>query len=649
MKRSARQFATVQLVAGTVAVALGVIAARRAPDPTSEDRIRAVLIARFDSLSQSFDRLEKVFRASNAGSAATLLSEFRVARREFKRAEMLLEYFGGTAGAVLNGREPVGADEPGEVLLPGQDTITGFMAVERTLFPSVDTTLFLEAARHANLMRRTVDQLRAVAGSLRADESYIFDAARLELVRITALGLGGFDTPDSPDRGREAAAALEGIRDALRAVVDPSNDAQRERRALTDRQLTRAIEYLGTADDPNQIDYVAAIAEYVVPAARALNAERRARGLSLPSTVRAWRETADFIFDRAAFDPHAYAAPFSAAPTREMIALGRQLFFESALSGAKDRSCASCHDPAVAFAEDRARTRTIDNAHASVARNTPTLINSAFQPALFFDQRVLTVEEQVVQVIGSQNEMRGDIDSAVTRLAENATYRSRFRSVFGPADSIITTRRVRTALAAYVRSLVATNSRFDRAMRGNPRVLSATERKGFNLFMGKGNCASCHFLPFFSGTRPPDYTIGESEVLGVPSAPDTINANIDPDLGRGGIDGMPANNHAFKAMTLRNVAITPPYMHNGVYKTLEEVMDFYNRGGGAGIGIELPNATLSARPLGLTHEEQQAIIAFLRTLSDTVGTTQRPAPSPFRRRGMHSGYKASDRTNDRSK
>jgi cytochrome c peroxidase len=134
--------------------------------------------------------------------------------------------------------------------------------------------------------------------------------------------------------------------------------------------------------------------------------------------------------------------------------------------------------------------------------------------------------------------------------------------------------------------------------------------------MGKAKCGSCHFAPIFNGTQAPLFIKSEAEVLGVPSAPDTIAAVIDADPGRFGLYQYPQFRYAFKTPTLRNISKTAPYMHNGVYKTLEQVLDFYNRGGGAGIGIHLDNQTLSGDPLQLNANETKSIIAFLNTLED---------------------------------
>jgi cytochrome c peroxidase len=170
------------------------------------------------------------------------------------------------------------------------------------------------------------------------------------------------------------------------------------------------------------------------------------------------------------------------------------------------------------------------------------------------------------------------------------------------------------ALATYIRSLNPFTSRFDLYMRGNKDKMNAEEINGFNLFMGKAKCGTCHFMPLFNGTAPPFFNTTESEVLGVPSSP---SSNIiDPDPGRYTHNKIDELKFSFKTPTLRNIAVTAPYMHNGAFKNLEEVMVFYNKGGGAGVSIQLENQTLSEEPLNLSKSEQKAIISFLNTLSD---------------------------------
>ena len=150
--------------------------------------------------------------------------------------------------------------------------------------------------------------------------------------------------------------------------------------------------------------------------------------------------------------------------------------------------------------------------------------------------------------------------------------------------------------------------------------MNAAEINGFNLFMGKAKCATCHYVPLFNGSKPPTYYYQESEVIGVPATADTLHPLLDSDSGRIHTLNLDFFNHAFKTPTLRNIALTAPYMHNGVYKTLEEVIDFYDKGGGQGLGLSLPNQTLPADKLQLTKTEKKNLKAFLLTLTDTTGT-----------------------------
>jgi cytochrome c peroxidase len=184
----------------------------------------------------------------------------------------------------------------------------------------------------------------------------------------------------------------------------------------------------------------------------------------------------------------------------------------------------------------------------------------------------------------------------------------------GKAENTISADEVTNALASYIRSLVKLNSRFDEYMRGNEGTLSKQELKGFNLFMGKAKCATCHFVPLFNGVTPPKYVSSETEVLGVPIS--LVDSTLDPDPGYYDVIGVDSYKHAFKVPSVRNINKTAPYMHNGAYKTLDQVMEFYNNGGAAGLGIHLPNQTLSKEPLRLTENEKEDIIAFMRSLEN---------------------------------
>ena len=187
------------------------------------------------------------------------------------------------------------------------------------------------------------------------------------------------------------------------------------------------------------------------------------------------------------------------------------------------------------------------------------------------------------------------------------------------------------AISAYVTSLRSFQSPFDQYVRGEISQIDEDVKKGFNLFMGKAGCATCHFAPTFNGNVPPIFDDSESEVLGVPANKDVNKPIIDEDPGRARArlkERTPIYHRSFKTVTVRNIELTAPYMHNGVYDTLEEVVDFYNRGGGQGMGLDVPNQTLPPDPLDLTDDEQKALIAFMKSLTDAERFNKIPERLP---------------------
>jgi cytochrome c peroxidase len=296
----------------------------------------------------------------------------------------------------------------------------------------------------------------------------------------------------------------------------------------------------------------------------------------------------------------------------QKIALGKRLFFDPQLSGTGTRSCGSCHQPGKAFTDELAKNLDITGKRF-ITRNTPTLINAALQPAQFYDMRATSLEDQAHDVMNNRNEMHGDMQVSSGRLWKDPVYHKLFSEAFPFIDrKTIDTAEIMNALASYVRSLTALNSRFDAYMQGNNSALNKAGVRGFNLFMGKARCATCHYLPLFNGTLPPRYMQMDAEVIGVPKT--KAGKAIDPDEGLYSISPFAFNRHSFKVTTVRNAARTAPYMHNGVYKSLEEVIDFYNKGGGAGIGLQVPNQTLAPNKLNLTILEQKQLIAFIKSL-----------------------------------
>jgi len=561
-----------------------------------------------DSAVQSLETPERVVAARDA---------FRAARLAFKRVELGIEYYAPTAAREMNGPALPEVEEgegPDVVLDP-----TGFQVIEETLYgeaPATDSTVRQEVRTLHNVVRRAQTMMAAQI----VTDDRVWDAAKLEIARIVTLGLSGFDSPVAGLSLAEADAALEGITQAIApyrtdaAVWGTLDGAVRDARAM----LTRSA-------DRNTFGHLQFIVAHANPVAHALDSVRRTLGIGVPAEVRGFRMSAATLFDSAAFDESAFA-PLDAGPaTPARVSLGEQLFNDVRLSGDGSRACSSCHLPNRAFTDGKVKSP--GRTGQPLPRNTPSVINSGLQVGSFADLRTTYLEDQVTEVVESADEMHARLPDVATVLSRDSALVGRFRAAFEtnqqPLDSAVTGTHIRRALAAYMRSLTALNTPVDRALRGDTLALSGDARRGFNVFVGKGKCATCHFLPLTNGTVPPMYQKTDVEVLGVPARPDTVNARIDGDEGRYRITRSAPHRFAFRTPSLRNVALTAPYMHNGAYPTLESVIDFYNRGGGAGIGIHLEYQTLPPDALGLTTVEQRELISFLRALTDTAATRSR--------------------------
>lgn len=587
-------------------------------------------VAGIDTLRMRVMQLDsataRLAESPSDAAAGAAQGRFKVARLAFKRVEFLAAYYEPSTTRAMNGPAlPRVDDEEGpEAVFPPE----GFQVIEELLFPMPDTGHAQQLVNETRNLLAYVTRLRATAGRQMVTDDRLWDAAKIEIARIVTLGITGFDSPIALLSLDEAAAALGGMRSAL-SPYQPMLGAPSWRR-IEDSFATALARLEGGAafDDFDRLGF---IAEAANPLAQVLADSRIQLGIGLPEERRGWRTNAVTLFDTAAFDAHAFASPHTerATPAREQ--LGHALFFEPRLSGDGTVACASCHDPALAFTDGRVRSASRSGQRA--LRNAPTIINAGLQVGSFYDLRTTYLEDQVADVVRNSEEMHGNTDDAATLLSRDSMYRSSFARAFpGDGNGAVQGRNIRLAIAAYVRSLQALNSRVDRALRGETSVLTADERLGMNLFMGKAKCGTCHFAPLFNGTVPPAYQESEVEVLGVPATAVIRTARVDPDSGRFVVTRSAPHLHAFKTPTVRNVALTAPYMHNGVYRSLDEVVDFYNRGGGAGIGVALENQTLPPDSLRLSAKERRALVRFMEALTDTAGVADAAYVTAYRAR-----------------
>lgn len=463
----------------------------------------------------------------------------------------------------------------------------------------------------------------------------VFESARLGLIRLFTLGVTGFDTPASGQALAEAEVTLNALEEALGwydALISQKNPAL----TLRMKEALAAGNMQVKTGEFDSFDRLAFLMECIQPLYRdwllahtLLGIETLDETSNLPHAVNLKAES---FFDTDFLDPVYFGVMTPPERKQDMVALGKMLFFEPALSASGERSCASCHDPAKGFTDGQPKS-IATGFGGTLDRNAPTLINAVFAERFFHDLRSDNLVSQFEHVLFNPLEFNSDYWAVFDKLLMSEEYVSMFKKAFPHAGPKPVNRETLTAaLAAYTQSLVAFSSPFDQYVRGESTELDHSVRRGFNLFMGKAACGTCHFAPTFAGLVPPHFEESESEVLGVPLRPATKKAQPDPDPGRYGNGRMPENQniyrHSFKTPTVRNIALTAPYMHNGAYQTLEQVMDFYNRGGGAGIGWELEHQTLPAEALGLKKAEIRDLIAFMQALTDTTGLTARPTRLP---------------------
>ena len=302
--------------------------------------------------------------------------------------------------------------------------------------------------------------------------------------------------------------------------------------------------------------------------------------------------------------------------------LGRRLFSEPRLSATGRMSCATCHNPVQGFTQtDRATPDGRDG--LPLRRNTPTLLNAGYATTLMHDGAAPSLEAQVLTPLLDGNEMaNASFTDLEQRLAGIPDYAAAFRSVFGEEPSMAL---VGSALAAYQRTLASGNSAFDRwRYLGETPALAADAQRGLALFTGKAGCASCHTVGDRSALFSDNLMHNTGAALGKRgpvrvasrSKPSTIDFAAAGDRGRHEVTQNPADLYRFRTPTLRNVALTAPYMHDGSIATLTDVVRFYNEGGGAN-----DNLDDKIKPLHLEEQEIADVVAFLNSLTgDNVET-----------------------------
>ncbi|KPM33283.1 Cytochrome-c peroxidase [Croceitalea dokdonensis DOKDO 023] len=441
----------------------------------------------------------------------------------------------------------------------------------------------------------------------RQNDRHHLKMLRDAIVNIATKGITGFDSPMLANSLNEAIYNYETIREVLH-IYEPAFSSK----ALYKTWLTeigRTISDLGNGEF-DTFDRYTFIKEHTNKQLKLIHKTAVDWNIKL-NTSRALNPSATNLFDKDFFNIKLFSPPGAPAISQDRIALGKMLFNDQSLSSSGNISCATCHQTEKAFTDGFKKAKGIDG--IELLRNTPTLTYAVYQKTMFYDGRATGLEDQIVNVVNDKNEFHLDLNTLEKRVQENPRYVVMFDSLY---NGQITNRNARHAIATYIRSLAPFDSKLDKNMQGVEDSMTQEEILGFNLFMGKAACATCHFPPAFNGTVPPKYMESEFENLGVPKNASFEHPVLDEDPGQYYPYKVEEKRSFFKTSTVRNIEFTAPYMHNGVYGTLEEVVNFYNVGGGQGMGLEVPYQTLPADSLHLSDKESKALIAFMKTLND---------------------------------
>lgn len=302
--------------------------------------------------------------------------------------------------------------------------------------------------------------------------------------------------------------------------------------------------------------------------------------------------------------------PADNMPSGNSIALGRKLFYDKRLSKDDSLACASCHHPELAFTDGRRLSTGVGGVPG--LRNAPTILNAAYEPLLFWDGRAASLETQAASPIADPLEMNQTHDVSVGQLASDPTYKVMLKNTFGTEE--INLERVEKALASFERTLLSGNSPFDQyEYQGQKNALSSAQLRGLALFNDarRGNCTACHTI----GPASALFTDGKFHNLG--EGLDDSGNFVDP--GRYRETHIDADLGAFKTPTLRNVALTAPYMHDGHLKTLKDVVDFY-----AGGGNSNPHLDKQITSIHLSGKDRSDLVEFLKALTGTMPANAGP-------------------------
>jgi len=559
------------------------------------------------SLENNIDTIIALLKSSDRLVEKDKLQElFSASRKNYKKVEPFVEYYFQGLTRRING--------PALPEIKTDDNMindpSGFQVIEEIIYS--DTLDLVDLKKQTKILTTDLLFIKNTMKEMPIQEHHFYELIQHQIIRIAALGITGFDSPVSFQSIQEAAFTLDGINEWYLLYCNIKGKK-------VNQQLTslfkNAIVYAQKNNNFNEFNRLEFIKNHLMPISVCFEKDFTSDLANMPdiNKNKVFYGTLSNLMQGKKLNPDAFS-PFSeTASTNEKKELGKILFNDASLSKNNNISCASCHIASKAFTDGK--VTSVTNIHNnSVQRNSPTILYAAFQKSFFYDLRSQDLENQIESVMKNPDEFDLTPKQIKKKILANPTLSNLFTKAY-PTKKEITPYEIRNAIAVYVRSLMPFNSKIDQYFRGET-TLNESESNGFNVFTGKAKCATCHFIPVYNGTIPPWFNNTESEVIGVPKTNVWKNAVVDEDLGRYNLNQLEPLKYSFKTPSIRNIEKTAPYMHNGVYNKLDDVVKFYELGGGNGIGMNLAYQTLPFDNLQLTPKEKNDLISFMLTLTD---------------------------------
>lgn len=585
----------------------------------------------FDAANQELVGFIEKLPSVNSSNAGEIKGKIWEVRTKMKALDFWLRYLEPVAYMKINGPLPV--EWENEVFekfeKPYKREGAGLSLSELYLdekAPEKDTLLKLLRQSHKALATFRADSITKFLQK----PAHFFFANRLFLLNLAAIYTTGFECPDTSRVIPELSSMLKSVHDIYDVFLQSFPGDSMVKDYLTKyASMQQFVD--GQGKTPVTFDHFSFIKDHVNPLF-GINQQliHRFRAITMNYNDYSLNNNCYSIFDKALYrgqnEKGLYIVVDDSTELSDIREIGRLLFYDPILSGNGKRSCAGCHKPAEYFTDTTVRTNLQFDGVSKLPRNTPSLINAVYNHLLMLDGKHITLQNQAQDVMTNPVEMGCNAEEIVSNVMSCNSYKKAFQHFvkLTPNYPEMSLGHIVSAITLYYAGFSRYNAPFDHAM-NNREGIDKEVVTGFNLFMSKAQCATCHFVPQFNGVKPP-YVSSEFEVLGVPA--DLAYHKLSPDSGRYAVNPAVETLHAFRTNTVRNSSFTKPYMHNGVFNTMDEVLDFYDTGGGVGHGFSNENQTLSPDSLHLSDTEKKALKAFMRALDEKVVFQAPPGSLP---------------------